>query len=185
MATGENVSAERMDLYYQALVDLPAERVTEALESLLFTAKWFPKIPEIRELIEGNPEELREAEGEAAWQAVLEYANGWHPDIGLMSDATIRRLTNRQDIALRACGGLYRLWAEQSGGPGLPFMHKDFLKAYRVSEHVEDFLLSDGDERRALNSGESGLQRLMGDPGSPDDSGLVDEVADDLEPASA
>jgi hypothetical protein len=148
-----------MDVYYQALSDLPMGAVNVALEQLLRTAKWFPKIPEIRELIEGKPEDIADAEAEAAWQRALEYVNHWHPDVGVMSDATIRRLRRRDQIALGACGGVYRLWEEQDGGPGLPFMRRDFIKTWKLSARVDDLpALSAGAEDRSLKG--SGFQSL-------------------------
>jgi hypothetical protein len=160
---GENLTPERLDVYYQALSDLPGEDVTAALEKLLFTSKWFPKIPEIRELIEGKLEDIAEAEAEAAWQRVLQFANGWHPDIGRMSGNKMR-LTRRETIALGAIGGIERLWEEQDGGPGLPFMHRDFVKTWKISNHVEDILaLPVGAERpRLKGSGFRGLAEILG-----------------------
>ena len=159
----ETLSAESIDVYWQGLCDLPAADVIPAIGKLIRTSKWFPKIAEIRELIEGKPEELAEAEAEAAWQRVLEYVNGWHPDIGQMSDSTIR-LTRREQIALGAIGGIYRLWEEQDGGPGLPFMHRDFIKTWKISDHVEDILAlpSSAERPRLRGSGFQSFREIAG-----------------------
>ena len=100
-----------------------------------------PKSRKFAKLICGKPksaEELVEAEAEAAWQRVLQHVNRWHPDIGSLKGQI--RLTRRETIALNACGGLYNLWAEQDQGPGLPFMHRDFVRVFKLSDRVEEVL---------------------------------------------
>ena len=130
-AVGESLNEDRVDLYLQALADLPFEPLAECLKALIIESRWFPKIPDIREKVLGAAPEkklTREAEAEAGWERVLHFADHWHPDIGALRGAP--KLTERERRALTIIGGPEQVQNQFNGGQGMPFLHRDFLAAY-------------------------------------------------------
>lgn len=64
---GEALSAGRIVTYYDALADLTLADVRAALRSAERTLRWFPKPVEIREALNGTPDD----QAELAWARVL------------------------------------------------------------------------------------------------------------------
>lgn len=79
-------------LYVQALDDLPCEAVVGAMRTLVRTSTFFPKVSEIRALIEGRTEEA----SELAWMEMLREVRrvGYlgAPDLPEATTETIRGL---------------------------------------------------------------------------------------------
>ncbi len=82
-ATKETCSPQRLDLYMQTLCDLDFTKVARVLESMLSTARWFPKIPDIREAILGSP--VKEAE--EAWEEISRLIPRWRSELEFEWDA--------------------------------------------------------------------------------------------------
>ncbi|MGA2630218.1 MAG: hypothetical protein ABSG54_08365 [Terriglobia bacterium] len=151
----------RLELYLEALSDLPFGVLRCSLEAMLKTSKFFPRIPEIREAVLGPLASAVDAElegAENAWQHVLAYVDRWHPDIGPFRDAPA--LCGREIQAMRHVGGVYRIWLEQDGGPGLPFLRKDFIAAWRnlraSPSGEEAIILADKTILKTLETGKRG-----------------------------
>lgn len=162
-AVGQSLTPQRIDIYLQALADLPFERLKMALSRILLESEWFPKIPHIRALVIGDPKKLeehekaeKEAEAEAAWLRVLAYANKWHPDIGPMSDCPT--ITKRDQRALQFAGGIYGLWEVQDeGGKELAFIRRAFIESWVRADLVSDALqLGEFPKRDQVTDGDKG-----------------------------
>ncbi len=164
-AVGQTLTTQRIDIYLQALDDLPFERLKMALDRILLESEWFPKIPHIRALVLGDPAKLeeqekaeQEAEAEAAWLRIMNYVNKWHPDIGACSDAP--SITKRDARALEFAGGIYGLWEVQdSGGKELAFIRRSFIESWKRADLVSEALMLGGFPKRQLTNG-NGFKRI-------------------------
>lgn len=141
-STGEACSVERADIYIQSLSDLDHGKLLIALESMIKTARFFPKIPDIREAVIGHP-------GDDAWQKMVARVDGWRDRLELEADAVYSGFSCGREISKFDVSGLdpvARLALTRLGGPRalacanpahLPLIRKDFLSEYRaiVVEH--------------------------------------------------
>jgi hypothetical protein len=181
-ATGDTLTPKRIDLYLQCLADLDAEKVTAALDGALLSCKWFPKIPEIRDIVLGPvPEKklLDDAEAEAAWEKVLNFVDRWHPDIGAFRDAPL--LSELEQRALNTVGGPAQVQDQVGGGKGLPFLHRDFLAAFqrlRLTETACFQMLGTGEARAILGKVRLGLPEADRKPGVGEMQSIAEVVAD-------
>jgi hypothetical protein len=51
-ATGEKVGQDRIDIYLQALADLPFRDVQKVVQNMILENRFFPKIPDIRNRVQ-------------------------------------------------------------------------------------------------------------------------------------
>lgn len=137
-AVGEKFSAERLDIYLQAFSDLPFERITHALESMIMTTRWFPKIPDVREAVLGGPHDLENS----AWDKIVKKIEDWKSAIECEADAVysgfscargmatfdLRDLNPYEKLALTRLGGPRSL---ASANPAyIPLLKKQFVEEY-------------------------------------------------------
>lgn len=154
-ATGEACSAERADIYTQALADLEPEKLMAVLESMLQTAKWFPKIPEIREAVLGNA-------GEKSWEIIASRVNGWRDRMQFSDDVVASGFSCGREIATFDLSGLdpvAKLTLRRLGGARslacanpahLPLIKKDFVEGYKAVVIEHPHLLEAGDDAEIL-----------------------------------
>jgi len=138
-ATNEPLTKPRLKVYLEALADLEFEGLMRALESLVLTSRWFPKIPEIREAVLGKPLDPKTLEGvecELAWEHVTHYCRKWHPDIEFGTYGQAPPLTSAEHRAMVAVGGPFRIWENMDGGREWPFIRKAFFEAYSRQEKI-------------------------------------------------
>lgn len=147
-ATGEACSAERADIYVQSLSDLDPVKLLAVLEGMIKTHRFFPKIPEIRELVIGHP-------GEEAWQSIAARVSGWRDRMELESDAIYSGFSCGREVAkfdLSGLDGAARIALARLGGPRalacanpahLPLIKKDFVSEYRAVVVEHPHLLSE------------------------------------------
>lgn len=154
-ATGEACSAERADIYAQALADLDARKLIAALESMLKTAKWFPKIPEIREAVLGD-------DGEKAWEIIASRVNSWRDRMQFADEVLANGFSCGREIAkfdlsgldqaaqltLRRMGGVRAIACANPAHLGL--IRKDFVADYKAVVVEHPHLLSGGDDAKIL-----------------------------------
>lgn len=168
-AVGESLTENRVDLYLQALADLPFEELAACLEKLILEARWFPKIPDIREKVLGPAQDkklLADAEAETAWENVLHFVDKWHPDIGALRDAP--SLSELERRALNIIGGPAQVQNQFDGGRGMPFLRRDFIAAFqrlRVTETAGFQLLGREEARGILGKIQLGLPAAGGKRG--------------------
>jgi hypothetical protein len=77
VAYGENLPAERVEIYYECLRDIPPHELKQAVYALLKTRKFpnFPTIAEIRERALGTDQDIESA-ALAAWHVALTRYHG-------------------------------------------------------------------------------------------------------------
>lgn len=113
-------SAGLMELYSKALSDISIEQFEAACIESLQTSKFFPKICEIRECINGNPEE----QSVSAWEQLQEAVQreGAYTSVKFM-DARIAR-------TIEVMGG----WTAVCAWPvsELQYRRQEFQKTYRT-----------------------------------------------------
>lgn len=75
---GDTLTENRLDLYLQAFGDLPFQELVDSLKAFILEARWFPKIPDIRDRVLGpvaDKKLLADAEAEVAWEKVLNFVD--------------------------------------------------------------------------------------------------------------
>ena len=136
-AFGKPVNTSLIEIYFRMLKDFSVEQVTSAVEQAIAKKKFFPKVAELRELIEGNPED-RAAN---AWAAFLEAAaNGGTASVQFSDKATAAAMDATFGSWLEACrllsaGGTDER-GKQVGGCSdemLASYQKSFLRQYGAS----------------------------------------------------
>jgi hypothetical protein len=121
-AYGESVSDARMEIYFAALADLSLERLRQAATVHVRASKFFPRVSELREALDGPPEDR----AEIAWNATLELVRrvgywrkpAW-PD-PVMEIAAMELFGGWQSLCERL----------PADGPGLTAAAKQFKAAY-------------------------------------------------------
>lgn len=118
-AFGETQSKERIEVYWSRLQGFDIERIERAIDYLIDHSRFFPKVAEIRELIEGS-EDDRAAQ---AWQLLIRAIEKGGPYASLhVDDAALA------DALLKTFGG----WIEACNRlpvPGDP-MHANLQKQF-------------------------------------------------------
>ena len=128
-AFGVTSSKNKIMLYFNALEDFEIEQVVNAVGLAIKTLKFYPKIAEIRELIEGQIEDR----AAIAWYTVIEATKvyGQYNSIRF-DDLLIHWIVERMGGWPHFCG----LVAEE-----LPFRQKDFIQLYRLGDRNREFLV--------------------------------------------
>jgi hypothetical protein len=124
---GEPVSELRAEAYFDALSDLGILDVLGAMRTAIRTSKFFPRPVEIREQIEGNPQDR----AELAWNAVLRLVRrvGYYGKPDWPDEPTKR-------AALELFGGWPALCEQlPAGGPELLGIAKGFKASYVAYAH--------------------------------------------------
>lgn len=154
-ATGEACSAERADIYTQALADLDPRNLMAVLETMLKTAKWFPKIPEIREAVLGDA-------GEKSWEIIASRVDAWRDRAQFADDVLASGFSCGRNIATFDLSGLdevAKLTLRRLGGARslacanpahLPLIRKDFVAGYKAVVIEHPHLLEAGDDAQIL-----------------------------------
>jgi hypothetical protein len=136
------VSALRVQLYFDALVDLPIAAVERAARLAVGTLRFFPKPTELRELVQGNVED----EAGIAWAAFQREVSrvGYmrEPDLPAATMDAIRLVFGDWR---RACASLPS--PDSDRAPELMGWRKQFIAAYGNVRRRE--------ERGELTSGEA------------------------------
>ena len=99
-AYGKEMPDEQIDIYIDALHDLPSEDLNHAVNVVISTEKYFPAIATIRQAALADPSQLSPEE---AWSAVLERIRQYGRAEGAGDVTTPIR------AAINACGGWSRL----------------------------------------------------------------------------
>jgi hypothetical protein len=152
-AVGETCSPQRLDLYLQALANLDFLKLKANLEGMLNTARWFPKIPEIREAVLGGPDR----DAAEAWERIARMIPQWWSALELECDALGSGFTCGTASFDLPDGQVLRQCLLRLGGPRalaamnpahLNLMRKDFITEYSSlqKEHPE-LLLSEGNPK--------------------------------------
>jgi hypothetical protein len=160
-ATGEALSAERIEIYlrcFEAEPGLSYERLLDALAQCLRTCKFFPRIPEVLELAGCGAaaiESQLDAQAEAAWMQLERFVlKHFHPDLGIHGihcGGTYQApppLDRRIETAMRAVGGPGQIWwaiTQEIDQSKYAFVKRDFLVAWKRAPAVERHLLDDGE----------------------------------------
>jgi hypothetical protein len=156
VAVEVSLTPERISLYLHALSDLPPEKVAAALESMVKTSRFFPKIVEIREAVLGTSPATIDACAEAAWMVVEQWILlNFDPDNGVRewvsptgSRATVQlgedwtripKLPPRSEAAVRAIGGYERVWRDVQSDQ-YTWMKREFCEAWKRVENVQNLL---------------------------------------------
>lgn len=143
-AFGEVVSPTKLDIYFSALADLPIDELRRAATVHVQTQKFFPRVAELREAIDGNATER----ADLAWVALLREVRrvGWCG------------VPTWTDPVLKATAlGMFRDWRDlcetmPGDGPALLGMAKQFkatYAAYARRDLRENLLPPSRDEARA------------------------------------
>ena len=114
MAFNQEAAEGQMAVYYDFLKDYPMEKIIDAVNIIVGTKKFFPKVSEIIEILRSNIA----AEAEEAWNQALRSAEvaGRLP----ISNAVAR--------ALNAVGGMIKL--RDCPTDDLHWLRKEFIDAY-------------------------------------------------------
>ena len=118
---GEALSSARLESYFQALADLDIDAVEAAAQICMRTRKFFPKPAELREALDGSPED----QAEVAWMRFL----------GAVREIGGYESVNFGDPVTHAV--VMDLWGDWPTACLLdeketPFRHQDFVKLYRI-----------------------------------------------------
>jgi len=127
-AFNEPVSELRAEAYFDALADLPVRAVLDAMRTAIRDGRFFPRPVEIREYVEGRPEDR----AELAWTALLRLVRryGW-PGIDGKGKAPNFPDEATRGAALELYGGWSALCARlPSEGPEFLGAAKQFKAAY-------------------------------------------------------
>lgn len=121
-AYGESVSDARMEIYFAALADLSLDRLRHAATSHVRASKFFPRVSELREALDGPPEDR----AEIAWNATLQMVRR----VGYWEKPTWT-----DPVMERAALELFGSWQSlcerlPADGPGLMAAAKQFKAAY-------------------------------------------------------
>ena len=167
-ATSETCSMERIALYLQTLCDLPFAKVCEVLESMLTTARWFPKIPDIREAVLGGPNQ----DAAEAWEKITRLIPRWRMALenecdtqasgftcgtatfDLPDDPVLRR-------ALLRMGGARAMACMNPAN--LNLVKKDFISEYSnlKKEHPELLEITDGNSPKITGVFKTALAEVV------------------------
>jgi hypothetical protein len=131
------LSPQRINLYFEALADFDWSQVERALGRAIKTCKFFPKVAEILELIEGSPDDRAQIAWVGAWAAVT--TQGRYRSIRC-EDAVVAETIRR----------VFRTWPDfcnlPAEGVEHNVKHREFLETYRVlakrqEERYGDYLV--------------------------------------------
>jgi hypothetical protein len=143
-ATNEPLTDARLKIYVEALADLPYDELRAALEGMIKTCAWFPKIPEIREAVIGNPEQ---AEIDAQWQQIASRIESWSNTMADEADCYASGFScYNPTLSMKGLSELAKLVLARLGGPRavaasdsqyLPLLKKQFTEEYKhvLQEH--------------------------------------------------
>jgi hypothetical protein len=163
-AYGEAVSDARMEIYFAALLDLSLERLRQAATAHVRASKFFPRVSELREALEGSPEDR----SEIAWNATLQMVR----HVGYWQEPTWT-----DPVMERAALELFGSWKSlcerlPNDGPGLMSAAKQFKAvyiAYSRRELRQQPALPSKDEAhdRLVSLGQELTRRGLPAPGLP------------------
>jgi hypothetical protein len=174
---GQTLSAPRLKLYVEALIDLGQSRLAIALQRVVRECKWWPKPAEIRELAGACVADERMVRAEAAWQQANDYLNEWGverlPIYRAGKKIKAPPIPPEIDYALRRIGGLRGL--NQITQESRPFMFRHFCESYLLAPTADAFGylsavmperagLTGETENLAANWTTSSTQRLSNSP---------------------
>ena len=121
----KEVPDQRVKIWWAELKQYPIEAIEAAFRNLLRTSKFFPKLAEIIEAIEGCTSDR----ALVAWQTVYEVVVNGRCDIG----GTLEFSDQRIQDTVRMIGGWRRLRMMREDE--VPFRQKDFVAAYTADVH--------------------------------------------------
>jgi hypothetical protein len=158
------LSQPRLELYLEDLADLPVEPLLQAIERWRREGSpFFPQVPELRALV--NPQPNEDTEAEAAWMQLERFVSRhYHPDLGIhgvWSGGTYQApplLDRRSETAMRAVGGAARVWwaiTLEDDQTQYGWVKKEFIAAWKRAPAVERHLLDDGELLKKLSEGGS------------------------------
>jgi hypothetical protein len=148
--TTESLTAERIDLYLQALEPrVPFADLAAYLERTITSCRWFPKIPEILEAC-GAAEQTTDQLAETAWAKLEEWLKRWyHGDLGLMSrwsggyEFKPPPLDARTEHTCRMIGHYPRIWASLYDEEKYTWVKKEFIASWKMAPEVAKHLYED------------------------------------------
>ena len=91
----------------------------------------------------------------------------WHADVGAFRDAPL--LSELERRALNTIGGPAQVQNQFNGGPGMPFLHRDFIAAFqrlRLTETAGLQMVGRAEARVILGKIRLGLPAVDGKPGT-------------------
>jgi hypothetical protein len=147
---GEPVSDARMEIYFNALADMDLSDVRKAATAHVRMSKFFPRPAELRDVLDGSPEDR----AELAWMTVPAIVRrfGYYrePHVEDWHDAATRR------AALELYGGWRALCSSlPAEGPELLGYRKAFLAAYRAYDNRAPLDALPAHEGRELSRSEA------------------------------
>jgi hypothetical protein len=121
-AYGEAVSDARLEIYFAALADLPLSHLRQAATVHVRGSRFFPRVCELREALEGPPEER----AELAWNGLLQLVRR----VGYWRTPTW--VDPVMEVAANELFGGWQALCERlpADGPGLTTAAKQFKGAY-------------------------------------------------------
>lgn len=163
-AVGDSVTAARLRIYAEDLSDLSRAQLETAFIRARRECKFFPKLPELRDMAGAGAQQVKDAEAEEAWNFVIVYLRKWGVDRmpiysgGKKLEPPI--LPARIDYSLRAIGGFWSL--NQMTTDSRPWLKRDFVEAYNRAPVAESLPTDPG---RWLDAGDltARLKRLAVD----------------------
>jgi hypothetical protein len=158
-AYGEAVSSARMEIYFAALGDLSLDAIRQAATVHVRTQKFFPRVAELREAIEGSADER----ADLAWVQLLRLVRR----VGYMETPTWEDPT----MARAACdlyGGWRALCERLPGeGPELLGVAKVFKATYTAYARRELRTIPALESTQAIRNRLSDLGEALADRGLP------------------
>ncbi len=126
---GCEFSETLLDIYFRALADMDIEQVETAAMKAVQSCKFFPKIVELRELLDGGAEERALVGWETLQRAVQQY--GPYKSV-MFADPRIARTVD-------AMGG----WVEVNSWhtDEIKYRRAEFLKIYQAARSAEPYAL--------------------------------------------
>lgn len=128
--SGEKVSAQRLEIYVNALSDLSQAQLAVAFNRAVAELKFFPKVAELRDLAGASAKELRETGALVAWHEVLNVLSKWGVDRRCHAIyGPAPKLGSRTEFAIRCVGGLDRL--NRAADTEFGYMEHQFIEAWQ------------------------------------------------------
>jgi hypothetical protein len=133
----------------ESFADIPEAILEAAFRKTIKTCKFWPKVADVREHIDGARKNAGTEAGEQKWIQLLEYIRLYiHPDIPNRGP----RLSERTANAVRAAGGL--AYIRECSTDNLQWAKKRFIESYKRWDELQqdEYLLPAGEVKSLLTS---------------------------------
>ena len=151
--TSETLTSERAGalaaLWLESFADIPDAVLEAAFRKTIKTCKFWPKVADIREHIDGVRKKAGAEAAEQKWTQLIEYIRVYvHPDIPNRGP----RLSERTANAVRAAGGL--AFIRECSTDNLQWAKKRFIESHTRWDELQqdEHLLPEGEVKGLLTS---------------------------------